>query len=96
MIMNIKQPCIAHDYLTGGGDLTDGGLWNLIVAHSDMYSNRMHWSNEQERTDKHLELEWMSDNLPSLFQIIFFKSQDVLVLKQTGSVKHFVAIICSI
>lgn len=23
VIMNIKQPCIAHDYLTGGGDLTD-------------------------------------------------------------------------
>lgn len=26
MIMNIKQPCIAHDYLTGEGDLTDRGI----------------------------------------------------------------------
>lgn len=36
MIMNIKQPCIAHDYLTEGGDLTDGGLWNLTVRKSDV------------------------------------------------------------
>lgn len=26
MIMNIKQPCIAHDYLTAEGDLTDRGI----------------------------------------------------------------------
>lgn len=37
MIMNIKQPCIAHDYLTGGGDLTDAGERNLIVSRNDAW-----------------------------------------------------------
>lgn len=36
MIMNIKQPCIAHDYLKGGGDLADGD-WNLTVSQSDVW-----------------------------------------------------------
>lgn len=35
MIMNIKQPCIAHDYLTGGGDLTDAWERNLIASRND-------------------------------------------------------------
>lgn len=35
MIMNIKQPCTAHDYLKGGGDLTDGGrrLWRWCIEN---------------------------------------------------------------
>lgn len=37
MIMNIKQPCIVHDYLTGGGDLTDAAVWNLIVSQNDAW-----------------------------------------------------------
>lgn len=37
MIMNIKQPCIAHDYLTGGGDLTDAGERNLIASRNDAW-----------------------------------------------------------
>lgn len=37
MIMNIKQPCIAHDYLTGGGDLTDAGEQNLIASRDDAW-----------------------------------------------------------
>lgn len=47
MIMNIKQPCIAHDYLKGGGDLTDGdcGIWWAEVIYDKIaateYTNQL-------------------------------------------------------